>query len=445
MTNSGSTETGVARFLHKLLRLFVALLSFKMLFLFRLLDRSELPSTPEPLEARREALRNARRKRKVRLAQTAPANMQHKHNKQDKTMKDAVRNAFTNGAKPNPDARPDSASLDTDRKKSVYLQIAGTGREPKSHVQFDDSEDEDKKRKDLPKPSPRTMLDVMIGLNAFSHVPPPRCVTRSPEQREESRFSLVRSSSISSVYDSTENIAEKFIQQWRSRIASRKQSIYDKLSADTPKPEAFQSRESLALSSVPELELSNPASLRRKSKWTTRTSMKPPAQLPVISQDDDQERREQFQAWVKERKDDIKPSERPESATLNPQQKITQRRNSFVCWLKQRNQTKPDYDDDDDDDSYSSYADPYEIDDGPQNVGDMMKTILNIKTRFRDPVDLRLKKFYRDLDKVKERDAKAQRPLTEKEQKRRWKALMKGIDAALADSSDEEENYFNTI
>ena len=331
----------------------------------------------------------------------------------------------------------------------MYLQIAGVGKEQKSHVKYDDSDDEEPKRKELPKPSPRTMLDVMMGLNAFSHVPPPRCSTRSPDEfREDSRLSLQRSSSINSVYESTENIAEKFIQQWRKRIASRKQSIYDKLATESPKPDILQQRESVALSSVPEMDLSS-SFARRKSKWTTPTRMSiRPSNLPVISQNEDMERRELFQAWVKDRKDEIKMTERPESPlNLTPQQRTAQRRKSFSFWMKKRNQQKVHAEDSDDEAQREvlKYTDPYEVDDGPPDVGDMMRTIINIKKKFKDPLDSRLKKFYKELDILKERNENAHRQLTDKERKRKWKMLMKGIDAALADSSDEEDNYFNTV
>lgn len=432
-------------------------------FYFRLLNKSESTLTPDPGNARREAKNNALRKKKVRLAQTAPASMLHKQNKEDKPPNEEVSKVFASGPRASTHRSQDVASsLDTDRKKSVYLQIRGSGKEQHYPQSDDDSGEEGKKKKELPTPSPRTLLDVMIGLNAFSHVPPPRCVTKSPEvikdnrvlrerratidrraSRRDSRASIVSNSSTGSMYDSTENIAEKFIQQWRSRIASRRQSIYGKLAAQNAKQDTYRQRESLALSSVP--EFTTPPSLKRKSKWSMSHKMSLNAgQLPVISQNEDQERRELFQAWVKERKDEIEPSERPDSAFLNPQQKTAIRRKSFASWLKKRDLTNPHYSDEEDEDILE-YYDPYEIDDGPNDVGDLMKTIFNIKKRFKDPIDSRLKKFYNELDKIKERDEKARRPLSERERKRKWKIALQGLNAALADSSDEEDSYYNTV
>ena len=436
--------------------------------------------TPDPpAEARKEANRTAHRK--VRLAQTAPPSIHHKH-KKETPPKAKVReafNSFSDSKDVNDRAQEVKSALDTDRKKSVYLQISGAGKEQKSYLKDYDSDEENKKRKELPTPSPRTMLDVMIGLNAFSHVPPPRCVTKTPydisrEGRKSvfipspqlinrplkftkdgratrrRRSSVMSTSSVGSINDSTENIAEKFIQQWRSRIASRRQSICNKIAAEHSKPDISHGRESIALTSVPEFEPITPSPLRKESKWTfTHKSSLMPTETPAISEDEDQERREQFQAWVRDKKDSVKPTERPNSAVLTAQQKTNERRKSFADWLKKRMLTmkRRNYDDDDDDDDAETTDDsnPYQIDDDPQDIGDILKTVLNIKKRFKDPVDFRLKKFYKDLDKIKERDERARRPLSEEERKRKWKVLMKGIDAALADSSDEEDNWWNTV
>ena len=429
--------------------------------------------TPDPAEVKKEAKRSIHRK--VRLAQTAPASIHHKHNKETPS-KAVVREAFKSGSKDRNDrAEEVKSSLDTERKKSVYLQINGNGKEQNSYLHDSDSEEDNKKRKDLPTPSPRTMLDVMIGLNAFSHVPPPRCVTKSPHDMSRGgrtsvfipspqylnkplkftkdgratrrrRSSIMSNSSITSVNDNTENIAEKFIQQWRSRIASRRQSIYNKIAAEHTKPDISHGRESIALTSVPEFEQPTPSPLRRTSKWTfTHKPSIMQAEMPVISQEEDQERRELFQAWVRDRKDEIKPTERPGSAVLTHQQKTEERRKSFADWLKKRVLNKPRNYDDDDEYGDTPYTNPYDTDDGTQDIGEMLKTVLNIKKRFKDPVDFRLKKFYKDLDKIKERDEQARRPLSEREQKRKWMILMKGLDAALADSSDEDDNYFNTV
>ena len=435
--------------------------------------------TPDPTEARREANRTVHRK--VRLAQTAPASMHHKH-KKDNPPKAKVREAFGSASKDKSErAQEVKSSLDTDRKKSVYIQISGSGKEKNSYLQDYDSEEEsNKKRKELPTPSPRTMLDVMIGLNAFSHVPPPRCATKTPFEiardgrksvfipspqlinrplkftkdgraTRRRRSSVISNSSVGSINDSTENIAEKFIQQWRSRVASRRQSICNKLAAEHIKPDISHGRESIALTSVPENEPPTSTPLRKASKWTlTHKPSLMPAEMPAITQDEEQERREQFQAWVRDKKDSIKPTERPDSAFLSAQQKTNLRRKSFADWLKKRmlsakQRRNSDDDDDDEDIDTENETGPYQVDDGPEDIGDMLKTVLQIKKRFKDPVDFRLKKFYKDLDKIKERDDKARRPLTEEERKRKWKLLMKGIDAALADSSDEEDNWWNTV
>ena len=325
----------------------------------------------------------------------------------------------------------------------MYLQI-GAGRE-KKYIQSDDSDEEEYRRVDLPKPSPRTMLDVMIGLNAFSHVPPPR----SPGMHSDNRNLFNRSTSVKSLYDSTENIAGKFIQQWRARVASRRDSIIDKLAGDCAIPANSTPRwiESSFLASVPELEQPVALDESRKSNWTLthRPGLIKPAYLPGIGQRDDGERRELFQAWVKDRKHELVPHDRPDSENLNPTQKDEHRRKSFMKFLKERRSSKSKHEENEEETIVPIFKDPYEINDTQQDIGDMMNTILNIKKRFKDPLDFRVKKFYKELDQIKERDEKAQGPLTEKARKRRWKMLMKGIDAALADSSDEEDNYLHTV
>ena len=330
-----------------------------------------------------------------------------------------------------------------DRRKSMYLQIGGAGRGAK-YNDSDDSNDEEYRRVDLPKPSPRAMLDVMIGLNAFSHVPPPQYGTRSPDIHTDNRNLLNRSTSINSLYDSTDNIAGKFIQQWRAHVASRRDSIIEKLAGNYQNPFNSTPRwiEPSFLTSVPDLEQKIALDESRKSNWTVTHKT---TYLPGIGHRDEDERRDLFQAWVKERKDDLVSYERPDSEKLNPKQKDESRRKSFMKFLKDRKAAKQRREENEEETIIPLFKDPYEINDDPQDIGDMMKTIMNIKQRFRDPLDSRMKKFYKELEEIKERDAKVQGPITDKGLKRRWKLLMKGIDAALADSSDEEDNYFHTV
>ena len=410
-----------------------------------------MTKTPEPEKDQIATKRRLQRNRKIRLAQTAPAGAQRKDKKEERqTDKRPKTEIVTTGS--NLRLQRSKTTVETpNRRKSLYLQIGGTGRKA-NYNDSDDSDEDDYKRIDLPKPSPRAMLDVMIGLNAFSHVPPPRCVTKSPDINIDNRNLVNRSTSINSLYDSTENIAGKFVQQWRSRVASRRESIIEKLADvnyNAPKNSTPRWIEPSFLASVPELERHIPLDESRKSNWNSSNS-KPgfikQAYFPGIGVRDEAERRELFQAWVKERKDELVSYERPDSEKLNPKQKDESRRKSFMKFLKDRKVAKQkQLEENEEEIIVPLFKDPYEIDDGPQEIGDMMKTIMNIKKRFKDPIDSRVKKFYKELDEIKERDAKAQGPITDKGLKRRWKMLMKGVDAALADSSDEEDNYFHTI
>ena len=88
-------------------------------------------------------------------------------------------------------------------------------------------------------------------------------------------------------------------------------------------------------------------------------------------------------------------------------------------------------------------------DDDDEEEGDWMKTLLTDKSRKRQrqrrrrhiPLPDRINDFYKKLDKLKE-DEKA--PPT-KEFQRRWIMLTRGVKAALAESSDEEEQVLHTI
>ena len=87
----------------------------------------------------------------------------------------------------------------------------------------------------------------------------------------------------------------------------------------------------------------------------------------------------------------------------------------------------------------------------PGRDKDFMKDLLhnNARRRYRkkkkDPIEDRLKAFYTKMDDVKRRaDEDAAAPISQ-EAMRKWTMLTKGIDAALAESSDEEENKKTTI
>ena len=371
----------------------------------------------------------SRRQQKIRMAQTAPANIhfQNPNVVQASTSRKEVKSG--------PETKEEKEQmLKIDRRKSMYIQLSGKGKDPVS---------KEETKPPLPRPNPKTLLDVMMGLNAFSHVPQPG--TRQggtgelyEDIRAESRESTLGRSSI---YDSTENIAQKFIFQWRKNIASRKDSICMKLeSFDNQMAEnALQRSMSVAFSTVPEDYESDDNFVRRKqSKMSHRQTKMITPSLPAIHDDD--ERQEIFMAWVKEEKDKLK-DEVP--VYQNPaMEKLAKRRNSFVAWLKARNdkmKTRPD--------SAEKYFNTSggsglrnileEDDDDKPNTGDLMRTILKIKTKFRDPLDSRVKKFNSEIEKMKERDAALRNKPSTKEQRRKWIMLTKGIDAESSDDDDE--------
>ena len=90
-----------------------------------------------------------------------------------------------------------------------------------------------------------------------------------------------------------------------------------------------------------------------------------------------------------------------------------------------------------------------ELGDDDMDDGDWMKTLLTDKTRRRQrqrrrrrtPLPDRISEFYGKLDKLK----KEENAPPSKEFHRRWILLTRGVEAALAESSDEEEQVLHTI
>lgn len=311
----------------------------------------------------------------------------------------------------------------------MFLQLSGNT-----------SQNDDQKKFVVPKPNPKTLLDVMVGLNAFSHLPSPQQSTEPGDSfRGDSRMSFDQDS----IYGSHENIARKFMLQWKNRVATRKISIMNKLDSNMPPPEIlYQRSESINLSSVPEDPPASSHMKRRKSRWSVRQGLKQQPTLPSI--DDEDERKHQFLAWVQDEKQKMRNEKSSLFANISPFDKQAQRRKSFTCWLQKRQEQMKADDSDDDLEALKDVSDE-EVDDAPATIGDLMRTILKIKTRFKEPLDSRVKKFNNELEQIKKRDDEARnRPLS-RSQKRRWKMLMRGIDAALADSSDEDDNYYHTV
>jgi hypothetical protein len=335
--------------------------------------------------------------------------------------------------------------LKLNRKQSMFLQLPGKGKQTHAYYDIDVP-----KRPELPKPNPKTLLDVMVGLNAFSHLPRARSNSNemSDTYRGDSRMSIIDEDSM---YGSHENIARSFMTQWKNKVASRKISIINKLDTQMAVP-TLQRCDSIALSSVPEEDISLRGNSRahRKSKWTLRHQMKQPS-LPAI--DDEEERKEQFMEWMSEQKAKFRIEK--ESIFANyPKDKQAQRRRSFTCWLQERQENNQQYEssDEEEDEDIADGLQEFlrEGNDGddigkPTNIGDLMKTLLKIKTRFKDPLDARVKRFNKEIDAKKAKDDALRNKEPSASQKRRWKMLMYGIDAALADSSDDDDNYYNTI
>ncbi|XP_045174530.1 uncharacterized protein LOC123535841 [Mercenaria mercenaria] len=402
----------------------------------RLLGRDGDSITPPPPVTRQ------RRRRKIRLARTAPAHMHHSDDETQHTAFDKRRQDVRSG--PETQAEKDQM-LKLDRKQSVFLQLPGKGKQTHAYYDIDVP-----KRPELPRPNPKTLLDVMVGLNAFSHLPRARSNSNemSDSYRGDSRMSIIDEDSI---YGSHENIARSFMTQWKNKVASRKFSIINKLDSQMAPP-PVQRCDSIALSSVPEEDMSIRGHSRnhRKSKWTVRHQMKQPS-LPAI--DDEEERKEHFLEWMGEQKAKLRIEK--ESVFANyPKDKQAQRRKSFTCWLQDRQEhiKRDEFSDEEDDDIADGVREFLEEDDDdvdngkPANIGDLMRTLLKIKTRFKDPLDSRVRRFNKEIDALKARDEALRNKEPTASQKRRWKMLMYGIDAALADSSDDEDyNYYNTI
>lgn len=381
--------------------------------------------TPQPLEHR-----SKRRRRKIRLAQTAPA---HPHSGGDKIIQRPVRKEVVSG----PETQEEKEQmLKMSRKKSMFLQLSGRGSQNDLTGLKDATG-----QSTLPKPNPKTLLDVMIGLNAFSHLPSPQNSTEPSDYfRGESRMSIDQES----FYDSHENIAKKFMFQWKNRVASRKFSLINKLDTSIPNLDlSFPRSESGNLCSVPEDPPSSSHVKRRKSKWSVRPSIKQPT-LPSI--DDEEERKHQFLAWVQDEREKVRREKNSLFGNISPSDKQNIRRKSFICWLQKRQEEKARNEIDSDDDmGLLKDISEDEEDAGPQNIGDLMKTILKVKTRFKDSLDVRVKKFNTEMEQIRKRDEEARNKPLSRSLKRRWKLWMHGIDAALGDSSEEEDNYYHTV
>lgn len=319
------------------------------------------------------------------------------------------------------------------RKKSMFLQLSGTGT--KTDVRCSS---ESPTKLVLPKPNPKTLLDVMIGLNAFSHLPSPQHPIDPVDSfRGESRMSVDQDS----LYGSHEYIAKKFMTQWKNRVASRKLSIINKLDAGSGPIDLSSHRcESTNLSSVPEGPPTSSHMKRRKSKWSVRQNKTQPT-LPAIYDED--ERKHQFLAWVQDEQEKMRSHKGSLFANISPSDKQSQRRKSFTFWLQKRQQERPPNDNSSDEEEMGVLRDisEDEEEDQPATVGDLMKTILKIKTRFKDSLSARVKRFNNELDQIRKRDEEARNKPMSPSQKRRYKMLIHGIDAALADSSDEDDIY----
>lgn len=399
--------------------------------------------TPPP-----ETKRRRRRRRKVRLSQTAPANGHHSDDEIHRSHepRELGRKATISG----PETQDEKdRMMNIDRKKSVFIQLPGKGKTTENY--YDLPEDKTK-RPELPKPNPKTLLEVMIGLNAFSQIPSRlRSNSELSDYRGDSRLSITDQDSL---YDSQENVAKRFMTQWKNKVASRKYSLLNKLESsntffENPHPRS----ESINLSSVPEdTSIFNQSrNSRRKSKWTVRHSMKHPS-LPAI--DDEEERKEQFLEWITQHQERWRADKESYFKDVPVHDKLAQRRKSFTCWLQERqNDKKLDDDSDEEPEIFTAGGlrniieddDEDVVESKPENIGELMRTLLNIKTRFKDPLDSRVKRFNAEIDAIIKKDEEDRNKEMSKSRQRRWKMLIKGIDAALADSSEEEENYYSTI
>ena len=386
--------------------------------IYRFLDREE-DMTPPPRKPRPRRVR-----RKIRLAQTAPPQTNPSENP------DNLVHPGRKAANSGPETQAEKEQmLKMTRKKSMFLHLPGMGS--KGDLR---SSDETPTPFAVPRPNPKTLLDVMIGLNAFSQLPPSESYDPF---RGDSRVSIDQES----YYGSHEHIAKNFMLQWKNRVACRKPSLINRLDSSHVSYDFANHRcESTNLSSVPEGPASASRFKRRKSKWSMRTGMKQPT-LPSI--DDEDERKHQFMAWVQDERQKMRSEKSSIFANICPNDKQSVRRKSFTLWLQKRQEQKADLDDNSDDDMGALRdISEDEEDNEPESMGDLMKTILKIKTRFKDSLDSRVKRFNNEMEKIKKRDEEHRKKPISNSQKRRFKMLLEGIDAALADSSDDEDNYY---
>lgn len=376
-----------------------------------------------------------RQRRKIRLSRTAPANM---HISGDENRNPRViidRKAVKSG----PETQEErNKMLNLSGKKSVFLQLSGKGKEMSNYYDI-----EPYKKKELPNPKAKTLMDVMIGLNAFSYLPRQRrnSSEMSEHCREDSRMSVDQDST----EDTHEHIATSFMMQWKSKVASRKFSIINKLENQPFQCQSnIQRCDSFTLSSVPEdMSMLNQSRDSRKSKWTLHHQMKQHT-LPAI--DDEEERKLQFLEWVNEQKAKLR-AEKESVFVKCVQNTQAHRRQSFTCWLQKRHDLdKHDDESDEEDDGVTDGLRELidgndDDDDKPATLGDLMKTLLKIKTRFKDPLDSRVRRFNKEIDKIKKRDDAVRNKEMSSSQKRRWKMLLAGIDTTLVESSEDEEGY----
>ena len=319
-------------------------------------------------------------------------------------------------------------SLRMDRKNSMFIQLPGKGKNADSNFGY-----RDVPNSKTPKPNPRTLLDVMIGLNALKYLPNS---TSSEYLNDSFRGDSRLSVDCESIYSDHGNTAQTFMNQWKNKVACRKASLFNKIDK---KFGVTQATSTSNLTSVAE----DPSRLQRhrKSRMMIRHHMQ--QRLPVI--DDEDERKETFQAWIAEERERANSEQFP---LINPNDKQARRRRSFCFWLDRRHKEhlKRTRENKDNIAGVMHLSDlDSDEEEEPQSIGDLMKTLLKMKMSFKTPLDARLKKFNADVEEMVRRDAEARTAPIGKALKRRWKMIMHGVDAALADSSDEEDNYYHTL
>ncbi|XP_052799030.1 uncharacterized protein LOC128230628 [Mya arenaria] len=380
-------------------------------------DEEETPDVKPRVKQKRQ-----RQHRMPRMAQTAPANVGQGGGRIGAA--DSKRKYLKSGPETQAEREHmlrrqgtgDSLSaVKLDRKESMFLQLSGRGRHISELVYPEIPSSK------TPRPNPRTLLDVMIGLNAMHYLP----TSNTSEQfndsfRGDSRLSIDHDS----MYSSNENTAKRFMNQWKSQVAFRKGSIVRRID------KAFNRNVSTTnLTSVAE----DPSRLRT-SRMMLRQSMQ--MRLPAI---DDDERKETFLAWMQEEKEKAVHDPYP---FLNDRNNVrqAQRRRSFVEWLDKRTKFNPKTAKENEDRMAPIYSlsDDEDEDDEPQNLGDLMRTLLKVKMAFRDPLNDRIRRFYSEVDEMVRRDETAARRPIGEELQRRWKRILQGVDAGHADSGDED-------